>query len=98
MVLLEALTRLIPGVIGDIDSALTDSFSAPASREKGFLLEGPIYTRPEDYKGWRVPDVLLSGDHRKIADWRAEKALEVTRNHRPDLWEKYRKITNSSST
>lgn len=84
MVLLEAMTRLIPGVLNDIESALTDSFQAS-------LLEGPVYTRPEEFEGMKVPDVLLSGDHRKIADWRAEKALEVTRKRRPDLWERYLK-------
>jgi tRNA (guanine37-N1)-methyltransferase len=84
MVLLEALTRLIPGVLNDIDSALTDSFQSD-------LLEGPLYTRPESFEGREVPEVLLSGDHRKIADWRAEKALEITRSRRPDLWERYLK-------
>ncbi len=82
MVLLEAMVRLIPGVINDLESARTDSFQAS-------LLEGPQYTRPEEYEGQRVPEVLLSGDHRKIADWRKEKALEVTCLRRPDLWQKY---------
>lgn len=82
MVMLESLTRLIPGVLNDIESARTDSFAAS-------LLEGPLYTRPEEYRGHRVPDVLLSGDHKKISDWRAEKALEKTRKRRSDLWQRY---------
>lgn len=84
MVLLEAITRLIPGVLNDIESAKTDSLQAS-------LLEGPLYTRPEEYLGMRVPEILLSGDHAKIADWRAEKAMEKTRKRRPDLWKRYLK-------
>ncbi|RJP73628.1 MAG: tRNA (guanosine(37)-N1)-methyltransferase TrmD [Candidatus Zixiibacteriota bacterium] len=84
MVLLEAMTRLIPGVINDLESARTDSFQAS-------LLEGPLYTRPEVFRGMSVPEVLMSGDHRKIADWRAQKALETTRARRPDLWQRYLK-------
>jgi tRNA (guanine37-N1)-methyltransferase len=84
MVMIEGLTRLIPGVISDLESALTDSHTE-------LLLESPLYTRPEEYRGRRVPDILLSGDHEKIADWRREKALEITLKYRPDLWEKYLK-------
>lgn len=82
MVVLEGITRLIPGVISDIESARTDSFA-------GSLLEGPLYTRPEEYRNHRVPSVLLSGDHRKIRDWCVQKAMEVTRKRRPDLWKRY---------
>jgi tRNA (guanine37-N1)-methyltransferase len=82
MVTLEGITRLIPGVLGDIESARTDSLEDD-------LLEGPLYTRPEEFRGLRVPEVLLSGHHAKIADWRLERALEKTRSRRPDLWEKY---------
>jgi tRNA (guanine37-N1)-methyltransferase len=89
MVLLEALARLIPGVLNDIESALTDSHQTN-------LLEGPLYTRPEDFEGQQVPEVLLSGDHRRIADWRAEKAMEITRQRRPDLWERYLKKNTQS--
>jgi tRNA (guanine37-N1)-methyltransferase len=89
MVLLEAMSRLIPGVLNDIESALTDSHQTN-------LLEGPLYTRPEDFEGKQVPEVLLSGDHRKIADWRAEKAMEITRERRPDLWERYLKKNTQS--
>ncbi len=82
MVTLEGLTRLIPGVISDIESAKTDSLYDD-------LLEGPLYTRPEEFRGYRVPEVLLSGNHSKIADWCKERSLEITRKRRPDLWKKY---------
>jgi len=77
-VLTDAMVRLIPGVLGDETSALSDSF-------QDHLLSPPVYTRPADYKGWRVPDVLLSGHDRKIAEWRHEKAVERTRERRPGL-------------
>ena len=82
MVLLEGLVRLIPGVLGDIESARTDSFASS-------LLEGPLYTRPEEYRGHRVPGVLISGNHQKISDWQKEQALVKTRERRPDLWQRY---------
>lgn len=78
MCVTDAIVRLIPGVIGDEQSALSDSF-------QDNLLAPPVYTRPADYKGWRVPDVLLSGHDAKIADWRYEQSLERTRRLRPDL-------------
>lgn len=74
----DAIIRLIPGVLNDETSALTDSF-------QDNLLAPPVYTRPSDYKGHRVPDVLLSGHFKKIEDWREEKAFEHTKNRRPDL-------------
>jgi tRNA (guanine37-N1)-methyltransferase len=74
MVLIEAVTRLIPGVLGDEASAGDDSFSG-ADR----LVEGPQYTRPREFRGLQVPEVLLSGDHRRIAAWRHEQALNATR-------------------
>ncbi|MDD2326951.1 MAG: tRNA (guanosine(37)-N1)-methyltransferase TrmD [bacterium] len=74
----DAVVRLIPGVIGDEQSALSDSF-------QDGLLAPPVYTRPAEYKGWRVPDVLLSGHERKIGEWRHEQSLERTRRLRPDL-------------
>lgn len=77
-VIADAVVRLIPGVIGDEQSALSDSF-------QDNLLAPPVYTRPADYKGWRVPSVLLSGHAARIADWRQEQALERTRRLRPDL-------------
>ena len=79
-VISDAIIRLIPGVLNDETSALTDSF-------QDNLLSPPIYTRPADYKGWKVPDVLLSGNFGKIDEWREEKALEHTKNRRPDLLE-----------
>jgi tRNA (guanine37-N1)-methyltransferase len=77
-VLVDAIGRLIPGVLNDETSALLDSF-------QDNLLAPPVYTRPEEYRGWRVPDVLLSGDHKKIDNWRHEQALERTKERRPDL-------------
>ncbi len=80
-VIADAMVRLIPGVIGDEQSALSDSF-------QDNLLAPPVYSRPAEYKGWRVPDILLSGHEAKIAEWRYEQALERTRRLRPDLLEK----------
>ena len=77
-VLTDAIVRLLPGVLGDETSALTDSFQDD-------LLAPPIYTRPEDYKGHKVPDVLLSGNFKEIEKWRMEKAVERTKSRRPDL-------------
>lgn len=76
----DALVRLLPGVLGDEQSALSDSF-------QDNLLAPPVYTRPAEYNGWRVPDVLLSGHEAKIAEWRHEQAMERTRRLRPDLLE-----------
>ena len=77
-VIADAVVRLIPGVIGDEQSALSDSF-------QDNLLAPPVYSRPAEYNGWRVPDILLSGHEAKIAEWRYEQALERTRRLRPDL-------------
>ena len=77
-VLADAIIRLLPGVLNDEQSALTDSF-------QDNLLSPPIYTRPEEYKGLKVPEVLLSGNFGKIEEWRYEEALRVTRERRPDL-------------
>lgn len=77
-VITDAIVRLLPGAIGDEQSALSDSF-------QDNLLAPPVYTRPAEYKGWRVPDILLSGHEAKIADWRYEMALERTKRLRPDL-------------
>ncbi len=78
VVIADAIIRLIPGAIGDEQSALSDSF-------QDNLLAPPVYTRPAEYKGWRVPDILLSGHKAKIDDWKHEQALERTRRLRPDL-------------
>ena len=80
VVIADAIVRLIPGAIGDEQSALSDSF-------QDNLLAPPVYTRPAEYKGWRVPDVLLSGHKAKIDDWKHEQALARTRLLRPDLLE-----------
>ena len=77
-VLVDAIVRLLPGVLSDETSALSDSF-------QGELLDAPIYTRPADWNGHKVPDVLLSGNQAKIDEWRDEQALERTRARRPDL-------------
>lgn len=77
-VLVDAVGRLIPGVLNDETSALTDSF-------QDNLLAPPVYTRPADFRGHKVPDVLLSGDPKKVEDWRHDKAEERTRERRPDL-------------
>lgn len=79
-IMCDAIVRLIPGAIGDEQSALSDSF-------QDNLLAPPVYTRPAEYKGWRVPDVLLSGHQRKIDEWKHEQSLERTRCLRPDLLE-----------
>ena len=78
IVILDAVARLLPGVLGDAESAEADSFSEP-------LLDAPVYTRPEDFQGRRVPDVLLSGDHERIRVWRRREALRRTWLRRPDL-------------
>jgi tRNA (guanine37-N1)-methyltransferase len=77
-VVVDSIVRLIPGVLNDETSALTDSF-------QDNLLSPPVYTRPPEFNGWKVPDVLLSGDFKKIEAWREEQALERTKNRRPDL-------------
>jgi tRNA (guanine37-N1)-methyltransferase len=78
MIVIDAVSRFIPGVLGDPDGAVDDSFGDG-------LLEYPHYTRPEDFRGWRVPEILLSGDHAKITQWRREQSLYRTYLHRPDL-------------
>ncbi len=77
-VMTDCIVRLIPGVISDETSALTDSF-------QDNLLSPPVYTRPADYKGWKVPDVLISGNDRQIDEWKEKQAYERTRRLRPDL-------------
>ena len=77
-ILTDSIVRLIPGALGDETSALTDSF-------QDNLLSYPVYTRPKDYKSWQVPDILFSGDQKKIEKWRMEKSIEITKKKRPDL-------------
>lgn len=78
MIIVDAVSRLVPEVLGNRESALLDSFSTG-------LLEGPHYTRPQEYHNWKVPDVILSGDHKKINEWRRRKSLKRTLARRPDL-------------
>jgi tRNA (guanine37-N1)-methyltransferase len=80
MVVVEALTRLLPGAVGDVESVNTDSF------ERG-LLDAPVYTRPQEFRGKKVPEVLLSGNHGEIEQWRKEKAVELTKKYRKDIME-----------
>jgi len=80
--ILDAVVRLLPGALGDHESAASDSYYDG-------LLAPPSYTRPPSYRGMEVPEVLLSGDHAKIATWRAQEAERLTRERRPDLWANY---------
>lgn len=77
-VLVDAIGRLLPGVLNDETSALFDSF-------QDNLLAPPVYTRPEDFRGWKVPDILMGGNHKKIEEWRLEQSLQRTKERRPDL-------------
>jgi len=77
-ILVDAIGRLLPGVLNDETSALTDSF-------QDNLLAPPVYTRPADFRGWKVPDILLSGDPKKVEEWRYEEAIRRTTERRPDL-------------
>ena len=97
LTIIDSIVRLIPGALGNENSAITDSFSTG-------LLEYPQYTRPAEFRGWKVPDVLLSGHHGKIEEWRKRQSLERTLTRRPDLIEKikddpeYRKLLNEMRT
>ena len=83
-VITDAVIRLVPGVLNDIDSAMTDSFQDD-------LLDCDYYTRPESFNGHAVPPVLLSGDHKKIEEWRLKRRVEITKQNRPDIYKKYKK-------
>ena len=82
LVVTDAIVRLLPGALGDSESALSDSFQTG-------LLDSPQYTRPAEYKGMKVPEVLLGGDHEEVRKWREEMSLSRTTERRPDLLEKY---------
>jgi len=86
-VIIDTVVRLLPGVVGNINSLSEESF------EK-HLLEYPQYTKPQKWEEKEVPNVLLSGDHKKIKDWRLAQSEDITRRRRPDLWEKYKKMKN----
>jgi tRNA (guanine37-N1)-methyltransferase len=81
-IVVDAIGRLLPGVLNDETSALTDSF-------QDNLLAPPVYTRPADFRGWKVPDILLSGDPKKVEDWRYEQSVQRTKDRRPDLLDKH---------
>lgn len=82
LVVIEAVVRLLPGAVGNPDSIEHESF-------RGGLLEEPVYTKPAEYRGWTVPEVLLSGDHGRIEDWRHQQRMARTRERRPDLWARF---------
>ena len=82
MVIIDAVARLVPGVLNNNESASTESHS-------NYLLEYPQYSRPEEWMGKKVPEILLSGDHKKVDEWRLEKAIERTQERRPELYEKW---------
>jgi len=82
-VVVDAVTRYVPGVVGKEESILRDSFSDPAAEAQ--LVEHPHYTRPAEFRGWKVPEVLVSGDHEAVRNWRQEAALRKTKRNRPDL-------------
>lgn len=88
LVVIEAVVRLLPGVVGNPQSTAHESF-------RDGLVEEPVYTKPAEYRGWKVPEVLLSGDHARIAEWRAAQRRQRTQERRPDLW---RRFVERSST
>ena len=90
MALIDACVRLLPGVMGAAASSTEESFA-------GGLLEYPQYTRPQLWEGWPIPEVLLSGDHSKIAAWRRAEAQRLTKERRPDLWERYARRQGDSA-
>lgn len=85
MAITDSVVRLLPGALGDAESALTDSF------QEETLLSAPVYTRPVEFRDLKVPDILLSGDHKKIEKWRREQAILRTKKLRPDLFQKFKK-------
>ena len=84
LVIIDAIVRLLPGVLGNSNSLAEETF-------EGHLLEYPQYTKPQKWEKKEVPDVLLKGDHKKIKDWRLAQSESITRRRRPDLWKKYKK-------
>ena len=83
VVVVDAVTRYVPGVLGKEESILRESFSDPAAETQ--LVEHPHYTRPAEFRGWQVPEVLISGDHKAVREWRLQAALKKTEKNRPDL-------------
>ena len=82
LMIIDSIVRLLPGVLNNINSSKTDTFSSE-------LLDGPYYTQPREINGMQVPDILLSGNHSKITDWKKEQQIEITKSRRPDIWKKY---------
>lgn len=98
-VVMDVVARLLPGVLGNEASAVRESFSAPSGGAEGlWLLDCPQYTRPAEFRGWRVPEVLLSGDHERIRQWRQQAALEKTARLRPDLLARSRQAEDAPLT
>ena len=91
MILIDSIVRLIPGVLNKIDSAMRDTFS-------GDLLDAPHYTQPREIDGMAVPDVLISGHHKKIEEWRKARQEERTKERRPDIWKHYLKLNESEKS
>ena len=89
-VVVDAVTRYVPGVVGKEESILRDSFSDPAVETQ--IVEHPHYTRPAEFRGWKVPEVLISGDHEAVRNWRYSAALQKTEKNRPDLLGKLEKL------
>ena len=85
LIMIDSIVRLVPGVLNDYESAETDSFFDN-------LLDGPHYTRPREYEGLKVPDILLSGHHDRIKEWRRKRSIEITKKYRPDLLKKNKKL------
>ncbi len=88
LTLINGVVRLLPGTIGKVESLKAESFETD-------LLDYPQYTRPAEYRGWQVPEVLRSGNHKLIDEWRKDQQIERTRDRRPDLWEKWRSMNNT---
>jgi tRNA (guanine37-N1)-methyltransferase len=88
LVITDTVVRLLPGTLHDIDSAFTDSF-------EDYLLDCDYYTRPEEFKGVEIPEILRSGDHKKIAAWKQRQREQITKKQRPDLFRKYQKLNKS---
>ena len=86
----DAIVRLLPGALGTHEAAASDSFY-----DDDGLLSPPSFTRPAEFRGWSVPDVLLSGDHTRIAEWRKQEAERLTRERRPELWQKYQELQDN---
>ena len=87
LTLINGVTRLLPGTVGKVESLKAESFETT-------LLDYPQYTRPAEYRGWQVPEVLRSGNHKLIEQWRKEEQIKRTRDRRPDLWEKWQSINH----